>query len=253
MSIFLVGGSEEGDLEELADVLSEFASEAAQVAVANGRPGAPVFAMVIVDGDDIEVGSVSDVRGGQLATRLFFFFPDGQPGAGIRSVLAPEGGQIDPQLLQDVDGIIVAGGLTPAYRTALQPAAEIIRELVGGGVPYLGFSAGAQLAAEQALIGGWQIGEVPVVAQRFSEGLDEVSVAQGLGLIDLTVDVHAAQWGTLTRLIASVEAGLVPAGVAIDENTALVIGQGALRVIGTGSVWRVQGTDNGVLVSSMGA
>jgi hypothetical protein len=43
----------------------------------------------------------------------------------------------------------------------------------------------------------------------------------GLGLGPFTVDVHAAQWGTLPRLIAAVDSGAVEHGVAIDENTAV--------------------------------
>ena len=79
------------------------------------------------------------------------------------------------------------------------------------------------------------------------------AVTEGLGLVDLAVDVHAAQWGTLGRLIASTEAGLVGGGVAIDEDTVLIVGDGTLHVEGLGSVWRVTSADNGVLVSTLGA
>ena len=39
-------------------------------------------------------------------------------------------------------------------------------------------------------------------------------------------------------------------GVAIDEHTALVVGEGALAVLGTGNVWRVepQTDDDGEIV-----
>jgi cyanophycinase len=96
------------------------------------------------------------------------------------------------------------------------------------------------IAADRAVLGGWLIGDVPVCPEDAAEDLDEVTLADGLGLVDLAIDVHAAQWGTLTRLIAATEAGLVRGGVAIDENTALVVGEGALAVLGTGSVWRVE-------------
>jgi uracil-DNA glycosylase len=50
-------------------------------------------------------------------------------------------------------------------------------------------------------------------------------VVEGIALVDIAVDVHAAQWGTLSRLVAATEAGLVDGGVAIDERTALIVGQ----------------------------
>jgi len=134
-----------------------------------------------------------------------------------------------------------------------------VRLLVSDGLPYVGFSAGAAIAADRALLGGWLIGDVPVCPQDASEDLDEVELGEGLGLVDLAVDVHAAKWGTLTRLVAATEAGMVRGGVAIDEHTALVVGEGALTVLGRGSVWRVepqvdeQGDVVGVSVGSLGA
>ena len=153
----------------------------------------------------------------------------------------------------DVDGIVIGGGLTPAYLTAVAPIAGEIRRQVAAGVPYLGFSAGAMIAAERAIIGGWRIGGVAVSPEEWSEGLDEVTIEHGIGFLDVTVEVHAAQAGTLSRLIAATEAGLIGGGLAIDESTALVVGEGALSVVGAGSVWRVSQSDSGVLVSTSGA
>jgi hypothetical protein len=92
-----------------------------------------------------------------------------------------------------------------------------IRLLVGDGLPYLGFSAGSAIAAERAILGGWRIGDVAVCPEDASEDLDEVTVEQGIGLLDVSIDVHAAQWGTVSRLIAAAEAGLIDSGLAIDE------------------------------------
>ena len=55
---------------------------------------------------------------------------------------------------------------------------------------------------------------------------------QGIGLLDVSIDVHAAQWGTVSRLIAAAEAGLIDGGLAIDEDTVLVVGEGGLVVSG---------------------
>ncbi|GMA22588.1 hypothetical protein GCM10025864_03470 [Luteimicrobium album] len=114
------------------------------------------------------------------------------------------------------------------------------------------------IAPDQALIGGWRIGGVEVSPEDGSEDLDDVTVVPGLGLVDVTVDVHAAQWGNLSRLVAAVESGLLDGGVAVDEDTVLVVGQGGLVVGGRGNVWRAVGTGGdaeagaaGVIVSTL--
>jgi cyanophycinase len=65
--------------------------------------------------------------------------------------------------------------------------------------------------------------------------------------------VHVAERGMLSRLVAAVESGLVAGGLGIDERTALIVGDGGLRVEGAGSVWRVLPAEQGVLVSTLGA
>jgi cyanophycinase len=162
-----------------------------------------------------------------------------------------EGVTATPAALDDVDGILVGGGLTPAYLESITPIAAEIRKRVESGTPYLGFSAGAMIASEAAMIGGWRIGGVEVSAEAAAEELDEVTIARGLGVVDVTVDVHAVQWGNLSRLIATVDAGLVDGGIAIDERTALIVETGALRSVGSGSVWLVTKADDGVSVRTV--
>jgi cyanophycinase len=127
-------------------------------------------------------------------------------------------------------GVFVAGGLTPLYAEALRgwtPPA---------GVPYAGFSAGAAVAARDALVGGWQDdGGRAVCPEEAGEDLDAVTVVTGLGLVPFAVDVHAAQWGTLGRLVHAVQAGLVAEGWALDEGACLADG----TVIGPGAAWHV--------------
>jgi cyanophycinase len=73
-----------------------------------------------------------------------------------------------------------------------------------------------------------------------------VTVVDGIGLVGGAVDVHASQWGNLSRLVATVGAGLAPHGVALDECTTLGPGEG---VTGAGRVWRVARAPDGVVVS----
>lgn len=166
-------------------------------------------------------------------------------------VLVPEGGRLDVAALGGADGLLVCGGLTPAYAHALGPSASAVRDwLAAGGRPYAGFSAGAAVAAGAALVGGWRSAGVPVCPEDSAEDLEEVTVVAGLGLLELAVDVHAAQWGTLGRLVAAVRTGLVGSGVAIDEDTVLAVDGDLARVGGLGQVHHVLANGTGVDVTS---
>lgn len=159
------------------------------------------------------------------------------------------GDDVPAAVLDDgLHGVLVGGGLTPAYLDALAPHAERLRGLVGDGVPYAGFSAGAAIAAQHALVGGWLQDGLPVLAEEASEGLGPLTVRDGLGLVPFTVDVHAAQWGTLARLVAAVDAGLADWGVAIDEDTALVVRGDEEHVEGAGTAWWAEARDGEVAV-----
>ncbi|MEV5607528.1 hypothetical protein [Streptomyces sp. NPDC052225] len=164
----------------------------------------------------------------------------------------PIGSRFDPSVLDTVDAVLVCGGLTPAYQEALAPCAEeLLAVLARRDLPYAGFSAGAALAARTALVGGWLDRDVPVCPPDSAEDLDDVTVAPGLGLVPFTVDVHAAQWGTLPRLIAAVARGDVTDGVALDEDTVLTIEPGEKpQVGGLGRAHVVRRGDDGVVVRS---
>ena len=105
------------------------------------------------------------------------------------------------------------------------------------------------MAATRAIVGGWRLGGRDVCAEEAGEDLDELAVRDGLGLVPFAVDVHATQWGTLTRLLHAVGAGLVAEGWAIDEGTVLVVDDGAVRVAGLGSAYRVAPREGEVVVS----
>lgn len=116
-------------------------------------------------------------------------------------------------------GVYVAGGTTPVYRDALD-GLEI------PGVPYCGYSAGAAIAAGTALVGGWRIGDRQVCDEDFSEDVEQVEPLPGLGLVPFAVDVHATQWGTVTRALNAVERGLYEEVLAIDEHCCVEVRDG---------------------------
>ena len=82
---------------------------------------------------------------------------------------------------------LIGGGWSPQH--------EIREWLAEGQRRYAGFSAGASVAAERALVGGWLLGGVAVCPDAAGEDVDEVTVVDGLGLVPFTVEVHCAQWG----------------------------------------------------------
>jgi cyanophycinase len=132
-------------------------------------------------------------------------------------------------------GVYVAGGHTPTYADVCVPGDWLPRD-----IPYAGFSAGAAIAAERAIVGGWRVDGVPVCPEEAGEDLDEVTVRPGLGLVPFSVDVHAAQWGTALRALHA------PARArevwAIDEHTALEVRDGRpVAVHGHGRAHRLDG------------
>ncbi|MGQ5635412.1 MULTISPECIES: Type 1 glutamine amidotransferase-like domain-containing protein [unclassified Streptomyces] len=168
-------------------------------------------------------------------------------------LLVPLGGRFEPEAALDgIDGLLVCGGLTPAYQEALVGCLRRLPELLAErGMPYAGFSAGAAVAARRAVVGGWLVDGVPVCPEETGEDLAEVEARAGLGLVPFAVDVHAAQWGTLPRLIAVVARGAAPYGVAVDENTLLEVADGRARVTGAGHAHVVRpGGGGAVLVRS---
>src|SRR6476661_8926360 len=135
----------------------------------------------------------------------------------------------DPAVFDDVDGIVVGGGPTPGYLEGLLPSAQPIRSLVSDGVPYMGFSAGAMVAPVRAIVGGYRIRGTEVCPADWSEGLEEVEIRDGLGLVPFAVDVHAAQAGTLGRAVGAPAHGHRHRPARQQRHVLLTHGPRALR------------------------
>lgn len=145
-------------------------------------------------------------------------------------------------------GVFVGGGTTPIYHKALCENVSWMHDLMAQDIPYCGFSAGAAIAPHPALIGGWKLRyderNICVVDEDCSEGLEWVTVRPGLNLIPFSIEVHASQWGNLTRLIHAVDQGLTKEGIAIDEDTLLHIKGDRLSVQGAGKCFHVHRKDS---------
>jgi cyanophycinase len=225
--VFLIGGGRDDDA-----VLASHRPFAA--AVGDG----PVACVVLDEGDDTD----PERWEGNLRAA----------GAGdVRMLVVSAERPLSSDDLAGVAGVYVAGGLTPGYQEALRAGAPL------PDVPYAGFSAGAAVAGERALVGGWRarIGDAEVVVcdDGAGEDLDLVEVRDGLGLVPVLADVHAAQWGTLGRLVHAVLAERRE-GWAIDEGTALELRAGEpVAVHGVGAATRVRPAQDGVTVRPFAA
>ncbi|MBL7488386.1 Type 1 glutamine amidotransferase-like domain-containing protein [Frankia sp. AgB1.9] len=215
--------------------------------VAAAGPGAVIACVLVDEGDDRPTPPWT--RAYRRARRLdpFDRWSRLLTSAGpCRPVLIqiPSGGRLDVAALDGATGLFVAGGLTPDYATALASVrADVHAWLARTGAPYAGYSAGAAVAADRAVIGGWRSDGLPICDEEAGESLDEVTVTDGLGLVPALVDIHCAQWGTLPRLLvaarAEAAAGRPAEGWGIDEDTAIHLTDDAVTVLGRGQVHRL--------------
>jgi cyanophycinase len=212
--VFLIGGGRDND-----------AIRASHAGFVRAAGDAPIVALVLDEGE------ATDPERWTGALRL----------AGAADARAVVVSPARPPRATDLAGagaVYVAGGWTPGYEEALVAAAGT--GWLAPGLPYAGYSAGAAIAAATAIVGGFRRDDGrPVCAEEAAEDLEPLTVRAGLGLVPFAVDVHATQWGTLTRLAHAVDAGLAAEGWAVDEGVALVAGDGPLRVEGLGSAYRV--------------
>ena len=152
-------------------------------------------------------------------------------------------------------GLFVGGGTTPLYHNLLCKDLTWVDYIISKQIPYAGFSAGAAIAADNAILGGWKIQqgqrEIEVLDEDLSEGLDPLTVRPGLGLVPFSVDVHASQWGTVTRLMHAVDLKMAPEGWAIDENTLLHIENDQLKVSGLGQAYHLQRESSATIMTKI--
>lgn len=72
--------------------------------------------------------------------------------------------------------------------------------------------------------------------------IGEVHMAPGLGFLrDVIIDQHFAERGRFGRLLGAVAHNPRLMGLGIDENTAAVVEQGKMTVLGEGAVYVIDG------------
>src|SRR6478672_2204489 len=105
MGISLVGGGRAVRTRE--QVYGPFVGEALWHAAADGRQQARIGIVVVYEVGDPEPGAEVFARFRDIVSDL--------GSCDCKALLVPEDGELDPGGLSDLDGLLVAGGLTPAY------------------------------------------------------------------------------------------------------------------------------------------
>jgi cyanophycinase len=111
----------------------------------------------------------------------------------------------------------------------------MIRDIHRRGGVIAGTSAGASAMSETMLVRG---------SSAESHRIGNLNMAPGLGLIPhVIIDQHFAERGRIGRLLGAVAQNPRVLGIGIDEDTAIIVEEGAFRVLGVGAVYIVDGED----------
>jgi cyanophycinase len=146
----------------------------------------------------------------------------------------------DPEKLAVFDGaaaVFFTGGdqLRISSQVGDTPVEARVREVLERGGLVAGTSAGASMMSETMLVRG---------SNQESYRIGDLHMAPGLGLVrDMIIDQHFAERGRIGRLLGAVAHNPRVLGVGIDEDTAVIIERGKMRVIGRGAIYVVDGAD----------
>ncbi|HYG77038.1 MAG TPA: cyanophycinase [Planctomycetota bacterium] len=134
------------------------------------------------------------------------------------------------RLLQKSTGVFFTGGCQLRISTLLggTRTETTLKDRHARGMLIAGTSAGAAMMSDMMIVRG---------DSQTHPSIGIVELGYGLGFIsDVVIDQHFAQRGRLGRLLSAVAQNPRHIGVGIDENTALVVSDRQLRVLGSGSV-----------------
>ncbi|ULH17651.1 cyanophycinase (plasmid) [Deinococcus sp. KNUC1210] len=139
--------------------------------------------------------------------------------------------------LERARGVFFSGGdqLRITSQIGDTPVERRIREIYEAGGVICGTSAGASAMCETMLVYG---------RSDTSHRAGDLNMAPGLGLIGgVIIDQHFAERGRMGRLLGAVAQNPRVLGIGIDEDTAIVVQGRAFRVIGSGAVYVVDGSE----------
>lgn len=141
-----------------------------------------------------------------------------------------------PATFSDAGGIFFTGGdqLRISSQIGDTPIEAMVRELHERGGLVAGTSAGAAAMSEIMLVKG-SSGE--------THRIGDLHMAPGLGLVEgAIIDQHFAERGRIGRLLGAVAQNPRIIGIGIDEDTAIVVNNRVMEVMGSGAVYVVDGS-----------
>jgi cyanophycinase len=110
-----------------------------------------------------------------------------------------------------------------------------VRAIYERGGLIAGTSAGASVMSETMLVKG---------SSKETHRIGDLHMSPGMGLVrDVIIDQHFAERGRMGRLLGAVAHNPRVLGLGIDEDTAVMVEGDVFRVIGSGGVYVVDGTD----------
>ncbi len=110
-----------------------------------------------------------------------------------------------------------------------------VRAIYERGGLIAGTSAGASVMSETMLVKG---------SSKETHRIGDLHMSPGMGLVpDVIIDQHFAERGRMGRLLGAVAHNPRVLGLGIDEDTAVMVEGDQFRVIGSGGVYVVDGTD----------
>jgi cyanophycinase len=140
-------------------------------------------------------------------------------------------------VLDDAEAVFFSGGdqlriTSQIGDTGIEAKVRAIYER-GGLVA--GTSAGASVMSETMLVKG---------TSKETHRIGDLHMAPGMGLVrNIIIDQHFAERGRMGRLLGAVAHNPRVLGLGIDEDTAVVLEGDEFRVIGSGGVYVVDGSD----------
>jgi cyanophycinase len=140
-------------------------------------------------------------------------------------------------VLDDAAGIFFSGGdqLRITSQIGDTGIEAKVRSLYERGGVVAGTSAGASVMSETMLVKG---------TSKETHRIGDLHMSPGMGLVrDVIIDQHFAERGRFGRLIGAVAHNPRVLGLGIDEDTAAMVEGDVFRVIGSGAVYVVDGTD----------
>ena len=147
------------------------------------------------------------------------------------------------EVIAGATGIFITGGDQSRLVALLvgTQVMETIRRCNQEGVIVAGTSAGASILSSHMMLGGTGLaGDSGDAAAR----KNMVEMVAGLGLLqEIIIDQHFSQRGRMGRLLSVYAANPGLLSVGLDENTAVLINEGVVEVLGSGMVTMIDGRD----------